>query len=342
MANPYEYRGPIRDPARFFNRTAEIMRVSSRIITERPQSVSIVGAPRTGKTSLLNWLCDPGSRATYLREPDRYVYLLVCLEDDPPASPEAFFARFQAVAQRDAGIAMGPTFDGLNELVKGLMQEGRRLVVFLDDFGLVTSNTAFTLDFFSFMRSMANSHEVGYVTTSSVPLQQLCHTPDIEESPFFNIFTTVNLKPFKEEDARRLIEEPARGCGSPFAEETDWILELAGMQPYLLQLTAGVAFDLRAGGRLTRTALHDQAYKEACPYLSALWHEGPFPEAQQEVLRAVAAGKPVERQYQFAVDSLIRHGHLEKRDDGYVFTAGLLERFVKEQTGGFWKRVFRA
>ena len=341
MPNPYVYKEPLKGRQGFFNRNSEITRVTSRIAADRPQSISIVGAPRAGKTSLLNYLYDPESRAGYLDDPPRYLFLLLKLMEVPPDSPPAFFALVDAALQQEGEGSMKPTYEGFEELVKRLMQEARKLIVFCDDFGLVTSNSKFPLDFFSIMRSVANSNDVGYVTTSYAPLQQLCYTPDIEESPFFNIFTTVNLEPFKDEEARRLVEAPAREAGEPFATETEWILKLAGAWPYLLQLTASLAFEARVNGRLEREALGAQAFKEAREFMETNWAGGHFPEAQQEVMRAVLAGKEVELRYQFDAESLERRGLLRREGKGYVFSAGLWERFVKEQgSGRFWKRLF--
>lgn len=340
MVNPYSYKAPLKGRAGFFGRHSELMRVSSRVAAGRPQSVSVVGAPLTGKTSMLNWLNDPAAQAEYLDDPAQYVFLFLGLRAHAPDTPQTFFAQLGAALQQGGHGDMVPTYKGFDGLVRRLMQEGRKLVVFLDDFELVTSNRGFPLEFFSFMRSVANSSDVGYVTTSPAPLQQLCYTTDIEESPFFNIFTTVNLEPLKEEEARRLVVAPAQEAGAPFAEEVEWILRLAGAWPYLLQLTAGAAFEARTGGSLKEKALEERAFKEASGYFERIWAEY-FPEAQQEVLRAVCAGKEVAPRHQYAAETLERRGYLYKTEEGYAFRVGLLERFVREQGGGgFLRRWF--
>lgn len=340
MNNPYVYREPLKGRAGFYNRISELTRIISRSAADGPQSVSVVGPPRTGKTSLINYLCDPAQRAQDLDDPSRYVYLCLYLREDPPGSPEAFFARMQAALQRSGQGAMGPGYDGFLALVEQLMQEGRKLVLFLDDFDQVTLHRGFPLDFFSFMRSIANSNDVGYVTTSYEPLQQLCYAPAVGESPFFNIFTTVNLEAFEPEEALKLVERPAREAGSPFGQEVDWILELGGTSPYLLQLTASVAFEERAQGRLDRELLAARAFGEAREYLELIW-EKHFPRAQLAVLRALATGKVVERRHQHAAGTLERRGYLRRNGEGYLFTSALLKRFVKEgERGGFWKRLF--
>ncbi len=340
MENPYVHTRPIEGNNEFYNRTSEIMRISSRVAADRPQSVSIVGEPGIGKTSLLNWLCDPTSQAEYLDEPDSYVMLLLSLEKNSPENPEAFFGLVQTALDAADRGSMKPNYDGFNDLVKRLMQEKKKLVLFCDDFGAVTQHQDFPLDFFSFMRSLANSHDVGYVTTSSGPLQKLCHTQDIEESPFFNIFTTVNLEAFKAEEARRLVEEPARAAGRPFEQETEWVLDLGGNLPYLLQATASIAFDVRINGSIEQEDLRDAAAREVKGYLEALW-EDAFTEAEQEVLRRLSGGKPVERRLEFAAEALERSGHLRRAGSDYEIAAGLLARFVKDHSsGGFLKRLF--
>lgn len=340
MINPYVYDRPIAQRERFYGRRSEIMRIYSRIAADRPQSVSIVGEPRTGKTSLLNWLYDAAARAEYLDEVSEYVYLLLRLNEAAPDRPEAFFAQVNEALRETGRDAIEPTYSGFSSLVERLMGGDEKLVLFCDDFHVVTQNPAFPLDFFSFLRSVANNNDVGYITTSSAALQKLCASQDLEESPFFNIFTTVNLGPLKEEEAQNLVQQPALVAGAPFAEEANWILELGGMSPYLLQLSAGLAFEARSDGALTRERLADEAFKEARDFLHLLW-EGHFSAAQQEVMQSVSTDKKVERRLRYAADDLERRGYLRKAGDGYGFRPDLLRRFVLESgRRRVWKRLF--
>ena len=220
------------------------------------------------------------------------------------------------------------------------MQAGRKLVLFLDDFGFVTQNESYPLDFFSFMRSVANSHDVGYVTTSAAALQTLCHTQDIEESPFFNIFTTVNLEPFNPEAARELVEKPAADAGAAFSSEVvGGIIELAGGTPYLLQLTAATAFGANESGRVDLQKLAEDAYSEARSFLDDRWSS--FSDPQKEVMTALCAGKGIERRHEYAAEQLERRGTLQREGETFVCGEGLMKRFVAEQgKGGFFKRLF--
>lgn len=340
ITNPYIYDQPLTQREQFSNRRSEIVRIYSRIASDRPQSVSIVGEPRIGKTSLLNWLYHEDSRTEYLDDPAMYVYLLLSLKEQPPDHPEVFFAQVSDALQQTGQGQISPSYEGFKHLVEQLMGEGRKLILFCDDFGLVTQNKAFPLEFFSFMRSIANSHDVAYVTTSSAELQKLCSSQDLEESPFFNIFTTVNLRPFTDEEAKELIQKPAMDAGAPFTGEVEWILQLAGSRPYLLQLTASLAFEARANGKLKAEDIAEKAFREARDFLSLLWEE-QFSEAQREVLRVICTGKTVKNRNRYAAEELERNGHLKKVGDDCVIISALLGRYVREcGCGSFWKRLF--
>jgi AAA+ ATPase superfamily predicted ATPase len=341
MENPYNFECPLQGKAGFYGRTSELTRIASRIAAERPQSVSVVGPPQTGKSSLVNYLFDPEAQADYLDDPSRYILLRLRLRFETPTTPTAFFERVRQALEFTDIEAMSPDYDGFSEVVRKMMSEGRRMIVILDDFGEVTRNAGFTLDFFSFLRSIANSHDVAYLTTSSRPLNTLCHT-NIEESPFFNIFTTVSLEPFSEAEARSLVTDPAVSAGAPFTDEVEPILELAGRQPYLLQATSSLAFEARAAGkRLDVEELAVRAYQISRSYLERVWEE--LSEAQRLVLASVSDRKTVERRHQYAVESLRRLGLLRMDGEDPEFAAGLMRRHANQGGGakkGLLRRLF--
>lgn len=339
LANPYVFEGPIENRECFFNRTSEITRIASRIAAERPQSVSVVGSGRSGKSSLVNYLLDPATQQEYLDDPGKYLLLRMRFTHDPPRDPTAFFRRLSESLEYLGEPAIEPNYDGFSNLVKQAMQGGRRLVIFLDDFGNVTQHDGFALEFFSFMRSVANSHDVGYLTTSWAPLQQLCHTQDIEESPFFNIFTTVNLDPFNDKAARELVLEPARRAGASLEPQVDDILALAGGSPYLLQMAGSLAFDAAGTGGIDRNKLGAHMLEKGRGFLDWWWNN--LSDAQRAALRAIAEGKRLEPRQEYAGESMTSQGVLTQEDGGYAFRAGVIGEYVRTtQKGGFFKRLF--
>ena len=74
--NPYLNRSMIRAVDQFFGRQREVERIMSRLGSDPPQSISIVGARRAGKSSLLWHIAQAEIHARYLDAPGRYVFLL--------------------------------------------------------------------------------------------------------------------------------------------------------------------------------------------------------------------------------------------------------------------------
>jgi len=81
--NPYVDRAVIRDINRFYGRKQAVSRIYSRIGAPNPQSVSIVGDRRVGKSSLLHFICDEENRNKYLDNPENYVFVLMDLQEEP-------------------------------------------------------------------------------------------------------------------------------------------------------------------------------------------------------------------------------------------------------------------
>ena len=80
MRNPYTDRTGIRDINCFYGRKQELSRIYSRIGAPNPQSVSIVGDRRIGKSSLLNFIYHEENRKQYLDQPENYIFVLMDLQ----------------------------------------------------------------------------------------------------------------------------------------------------------------------------------------------------------------------------------------------------------------------
>src|SRR5258705_2838309 len=80
--NPYLNRVAIKDPAQFFGRTREVSKIFSRIGASRPQSLSVVGERRIGKSSLLNFVNDPQVRRRFLPRFEAYAFPFIDLQQN--------------------------------------------------------------------------------------------------------------------------------------------------------------------------------------------------------------------------------------------------------------------
>ncbi len=203
--NPFTYGNPISDPRRFFGRAREVQQISGRLRNEEFESSSVVGERRIGKTSLLNYLADPGVRAAHGLEPERYAFVYVDLQMVNDAmGPEQLWRRLLALMRRrcaDDGIReflarlersdQLDTFD-LDELFQEVDDRGQHVVFLLDEFERVTENPNFGPDFYYGLRSLIIRHQFALVTSSRLELIELCHSEAVKSSPFFNIFANIN------------------------------------------------------------------------------------------------------------------------------------------------------
>jgi serine/threonine-protein kinase len=101
--NPYLNRVAIKDPAQFFGRTREVSKIFSRIGASRPQSISVVGDRRIGKSSLLNFINAAAVRARYLDQPDSYSFAFIDLQQKRRLTRVEFFKELFAILAKETG-----------------------------------------------------------------------------------------------------------------------------------------------------------------------------------------------------------------------------------------------
>ncbi len=245
--NPYLNRTMIRDRRFFFGRKKETTTIYSRLGAARPQSVSIVGERRIGKSSLLYHIKEEGNRLSYLKDSSRYIFIFIDFQEKRRVSVQEFFVSLFKALKAEAGDKMGslpkPGYDGFKEVCEKLDREKMKLVLLFDEFESITKNKNFKPEFFAFLRSLANNYNVAYVTSSVKNLQELCHNREISDSPFFNIFSNLNLTSFTETEARQFVSEPSKNAGHPLEEHFDIVVELAGYFPFYMAIACSILFD---------------------------------------------------------------------------------------------------
>src|SRR5215208_4516861 len=98
--NPYLNRVAIKEPSQFFGRTREVARIFSRIGAPRPQSISVVGERRIGKSSLLQFINHPQIRARNLDDVQSYIFVFIDLQQKRRLTLEEFFkGLFELIAK---------------------------------------------------------------------------------------------------------------------------------------------------------------------------------------------------------------------------------------------------
>lgn len=316
-----------------------ISRIYSRIGAERPQSVSLVGDPKIGKSSLMWYLAHPETRKQFLPDPENYIYFSIPVVDDGKLDFNSFSQKFWKVILSEISKYLDledktPSYDLFKKIVERLTQNNRKIIVFFDDFHLATQNESFPLEFFSYLRSLANNYNLAFVTTSYLDLQKLCVSTEIAESPFFNIFTNLSIKPFEESEALRLIETPSKQQGVNLVEDKDRIVETARFFPYTLQLACHLLFDMRSNHQ--QLEQHYQEFEEtfskmAADYFEDLWQK--FDEGQRFVIKEALSSRKIKNTHQFVLNDLVRRSYLTTNGEKVQFVLPHFQRYVAAKLG---------
>jgi len=356
----------IQEPEQFFGRSKDVGRVLARVSSPRPQSVSLVGERRIGKSSLLYHLTSADVRRRYVGQDDQLAVVFFDLQQLHDLPPDRFLLLLterirRAVVEAGTSLSTPGTSGGYAEfqaVLEQLNQAGQRLVLLFDEFDAITSNPLFTKEFYSFLRSMANNYAVSYVTSSRIELQSLCHSAEIADSPFFNIFSNVYLRPFEPAEALELICAPSKRAGHPLEDYADQLIDMAGYLPFYLQIACSACFDHVAEnqGRISDVeAVEARFLEEAGPHFEYLFDH--FGDDQLRVLIAIGNGNQPRVEDLGAARKLVRDGLLtvtgkdqkqEFRISSRLFAGHLLQEVRQRkgrktgQSGGSVSRVLRA
>ncbi len=308
--NPFSYGKPIDDPARFIGHRRELEQVYSRLLSAF-ESSSIVGERRMGKTSLLKVLGHPDIQTQFGLDLNKYTFIyqdFAFLESD--TKPTRFWQRVlrsirRAVKEQpdiadEIELALKAeaidnyTLDDIFSLVD---EAELYIVLLLDEFENVTRNQNFDNDFFAGLRALAIHHNLALVTSSREELVKLTHSEKVRSSPFFNIFASINLRPFSETDATQLIDTYLAGAGVKFLlSELNLIFGIAGFHPHFLQMACHHLYAAHQQGlddAARRQFVIDKVHSEAEPIFQDYWQNS---SDAQKILLTVMAMRALEQQ----------------------------------------------
>ena len=348
--NPYLNRVMIINRSDFFGRRAAVRKLFAKIDNPSPQSVSIVGDRKIGKSSLLNFLMCPVTREKHLSNSNRFVFVYIDFQQFRGNTIEDFFrAVFNGVIREFLGnivINVEPDYKGFLELIEEFEKKDLVLIFLFDEFEVITRNSHFDHDFFAFFRSMANSHPVAYYTTSGRRLQEMCHTKEISDSPFFNIFTNFFLGPFNRQEALELICQPSAVQGVPLEPYAEDILSIAGCLPFYLQVACSSYFELlREHGEKSDSDILKEAVQgfmeEAQVHFDYLLEN--LNDDELTVLKAIALDKRIPNRYEQILQGLKRRGIVMVNEDRYNIFSHLFKDYLfskyHKKSGSFWRRI---
>ena len=332
--NPFYHRGAIRNAADFHGRQNEIDQIMG--LLRNGQSVSLIGPRRIGKSSLLIHLSRPEVQQAAGLEPGKTLFLMVDCQElggSPPEEVyESLFFGLENTA-RDIGLVLEPssqdtgTYRALDRLLHRISQKGASVVVLLDEFELLAANEHLTPYFFARLRGLTTKYGLAYLTASQRPLFAITAEEEILSSPFFNIFVTLPLGLYSQEEALSLFSQRLAENDITFSDDlVSYLVQLVGPHPFFLHLAGYHAYQAVAQGEtLAKNNFNqlDAAIEvEADSHLSYLWQNLT---TEDQYTLAIAHG---------AIDSLRlleQQCLLVYQADQYQYTSEILHRFVRRQ-----------
>lgn len=277
MENPFDNPTTLRDPERFIGRKEQLARIFGLI--KNRQNVSLVGPRRIGKTSLLNCLRDETIQGRFHFDGSKFLFIYLDLQQFAMKTRDFFDDINLALKQKSLEYREEEVEkdDEFITLLRRFQQRGLHPVLIIDAFDKVTQYEQLDINVFSFLRAYGNSGQITYITASVQPLGDIFHrlaTTRLIVSPFPNIFSVIRLSPFSPSEAQNLLTHFSRSEGLPFTnQEAEWILDMAGYHPYLLQQVAALLFEKKRARdsneddlqRLRKEAQQNlQSHFEAC------------------------------------------------------------------------------
>ncbi|MBI1882268.1 MAG: hypothetical protein HYR94_29195 [Chloroflexi bacterium] len=270
VKNPFIYGGPV-DAKQFIGRSNEIGRVFDQLSNQARGSVAIIGERRIGKTSFLHYVSASDVIERWNLNEEQSVFIF---QDGGAISPftitQFWKSTLKWLSYTLKRKKVDPnllevvqklldkdeiTVDDIKFLLNDLHEAGLLLVLMLDEFEWFVrtdpENEAITRDFLGGLRALINHvpRTLSLIVATRQPLDEVCRDIRFMGSPFYNNFVFVHLRPFSRTEAEALFDQMLAGTGVIFAPaEKDYIYDLAGTHPLLLQAVASLVFTVKAEG----------------------------------------------------------------------------------------------
>lgn len=266
LINPFVFGDPLA-PEQFIGRRREIRRIVNRIINHG-QSTAVIGEPRSGKTSLLLYICSSekiteiyGSEGKKLF----FTYLDAHVLGDNCSQSQfweyALEGFYRGLIKLDSNGNLVQAYQkckkkmfspsSVENLLTQMEDSDLRLAVLIDEFDRLPNHAVLcTSEFFGSLRSLATRKQsLALVIASRQPLTRLMEkTQDLsrETSPYFNFMDEVTLGALADDEIVELLERAEKRFSS---SDLQFILEIAGGHPYLLQLASSLMWEAYIEGR---------------------------------------------------------------------------------------------
>ena len=362
LANPFTYGNPVTKPSRFFGRRREVELIFSRLQNPEFESTSIVGERRLGKTSLLYFVSQPEVIRSFGLDPAVYLFIYLDLRIVGPDTHSTRLyqdlLRRIAVRVEDPEIKAQITAIGQQDTIssydladafEATDQSGLYIVLLLDEFENIGSNTKFGSEFYNGLRYLAIHYNLALITASRRDLVEISQLAGVRSSPFFNIFATFDLQPFTRAEMEDLLNHSLQGTGISFSsEDVEHLIELAGLHPHFIQTASWFLFE---GKRRQLEGVNLQKFvdlgflRQAQPQLQVFWQHSGDEEKILLVLLALLDTTEHDTGHSWSADELqqwsgrasnalnkvMRRGLATRTDDAYSLFSTAFSHWVVEE-----------
>jgi predicted Ser/Thr protein kinase len=273
----------------------------------------------------------------FLARRDQLDLLLVELFEQRPDLADEKVNLFVLDGRRISGGSPDLSLDGayheLDELVKRLTRRGLRIVLLLDEFELFAVNPNTQESFFRNLQALQAEHTLTVVTSSRIALHELS---DLNGAclprRFFLMFLPLNLGLFRSDEAISLIMEPSRRAGVAFSEPTgEFILDVAGLHPFFIQVACDSVFDQRCTKPQLDASDYDGLCQEIGGQLKGMFRyywEMLDPEQQSALVDlGTSQAGPGRGQW---LEELVQQGLVVRKGHVYDYVSTSFKEFVQK------------
>ncbi len=342
-SNPFFNRNSIVHPRHFYNRTETVSKVLDLLY--KGVCVTVTGPRRIGRSSFLRYLSEISTHLEYGFSP--VFHRLFVYVDCTPCQEQArqnFYVTVinrlrSAMLKANLDVSMLPSgsvsvdSDSFVEVLSCVSDQYGQIVLLLDEFDYIYSNSQLDESFFSFLRSLNTQGIATFCNALANTTQTNPKVTRYTSTAAFNgIFIRFPLTLFAPNESRQLIEHQLANQLGFNKDLIGYIVEeLAGNHPYLLQIAAYEAFEMAviSEGFLTvrrLEELYNRFYDQASYYWGSQFSQLTLIEQRALILLNIGIQPPAE-----VGASLQYAGLLVKHEDRWNFPSPTFQKFVQSQ-----------